>query len=46
MNPAWQELFNTDVGLMSFAVIAGILIIAISFAAIVRKKMREPPSNG
>jgi hypothetical protein len=27
MNPAWKELFTTDVGLLSLGVIVGVLVI-------------------
>lgn len=43
MNPAWNELLTTDVGIMSLAVIAGVCVIAVVLAVIVRKKMNETP---
>jgi hypothetical protein len=42
MNPAWQELLTTDVGLMSLAVLVGIGVIAVVLFVIVRRKMNEP----
>lgn len=41
MNPILQELLGTDVGLMSLAVLGGIVVIAIGLTIIVRRKMRE-----
>lgn len=41
MNPIWQELLGTDVGLMSLAVLVGIVVIAVALTIIVRRKMRE-----
>jgi heme/copper-type cytochrome/quinol oxidase subunit 2 len=37
----WQDLLNTDVGLMSLAVIVGVLGIATVIAAFVRRKSRD-----
>lgn len=36
-----KELFTTDIGLLSIAVIAFILVMAIYFAAFFSKKMKE-----
>ena len=44
MNSVWNELLTTDVGLMSLAVIVGMLIMSVVIAVIVRKKMAEPPA--
>jgi len=41
MNPAWNELLTTDVGLMSLAVLIGIGVIAIVITVIIRRKMNE-----
>jgi hypothetical protein len=43
MNSAWNELLTTDVGIMSLAVIVGVLVIGAVLGAIVRRKMNEPP---
>lgn len=43
MNSAWNELLTTDVGVMSLIVIAGVCVIAVTLAVIVRRKMRETP---
>ncbi len=43
MNPAWQELFTTDVGLMSLGVLVSIGVIAVVLYVIVRRKMNESP---
>jgi hypothetical protein len=43
MNPAWQELLTTDVGLMSLAVLVSIGVIAVVLFVIVRRKMNETP---
>jgi hypothetical protein len=43
MNSAWKELFTTDVGLMSLAVLVGIGVIAVVIAVVIRRKMNEPP---
>jgi hypothetical protein len=44
MKPIYQELFTTDVGLLSLAVLAGMLIIGATLYVILRRKMREPPA--
>jgi hypothetical protein len=36
----WQDLFSSDVGLMSLAVIVGILVIGAYLGLFVRRKMR------
>jgi hypothetical protein len=41
MNSAWNELLTTDVGLMSLAVIVGVLVISVVISVILRKKMAE-----
>jgi hypothetical protein len=41
MNSAWNELVTTDVGLMSLAVIVGMLVIAAVIAVIIRRKINE-----
>ncbi len=43
MNPAWNELLTTDVGIMSLVVIVGVCVIGVVLAVIVRKKMNETP---
>lgn len=43
MNSAWNELLITDVGLMSLAVIVGVLVISVVISVIIRRKMAEPP---
>jgi hypothetical protein len=45
MKPIYQELFGTDVGLLSLAVIAVTLIIGVVLYVILRRKMREPPAG-
>jgi len=42
MSPLAKELFTTDVGLMSLAVIVGIIVIGAWVYVVVRRKMREP----
>jgi len=37
----WQDLLSTDVGLMSFAAIIGVLVIATVIAVFVRRKIRD-----
>lgn len=41
----WQDLLGTDVGLMSFAVIIGVLVIGAVIGVIIRGKMNEPPAR-
>lgn len=41
MNSAWNELLTTDVGLMSLAVIVGVLVISVVISVILRKKIAE-----
>jgi len=41
MNSAWNELLTTDVGLMSLAVIVGVLVISVVISVILRRKMAE-----
>ena len=41
MNSAWNELLTTDVGLMSLAVIVGVLVMSVVITVILRKKMAE-----
>ena len=43
MNSAWNELLTTDVGLMSLAVIVGVIVISVVLSVIIRKKMAESP---
>lgn len=42
---AWKELFTTDVGLGSLAVIAFVVVMAIYFGRMFNKKMNETPSE-
>ncbi|WP_138515033.1 DUF3149 domain-containing protein [Rhodoferax bucti] len=37
----WSDLFSTDYGLMSVAVLAFILVMAVWFTAFFRRKMNE-----
>lgn len=37
----WSDLFSTDYGLMSVAVLAFILVMAVWFTAFFRHKMNE-----
>lgn len=39
----WQDLLSTDVGLMSFAVIIGVMVIGAVLTVFIRRKMREAP---
>ena len=41
MNPIWNELLTTDVGLMSLAVILGMLVISVVITVIIRRKIAE-----
>ncbi len=41
MNPAWKELFTTDVGLLSLGVIVGVLVIGSYLNAWVRRQIRQ-----
>lgn len=38
---AWQELFSTDYGLMSFGVIVGVLVIGVYMAKVYSAKINE-----
>jgi hypothetical protein len=42
---AWKELFTTDVGLGSLAVIAFVVGMSIFFGRMFHKKMNEKPSD-
>lgn len=42
---AWKELFTTDVGLGSLAVIAFVIGMSIFFGRMFSKKMNEKPSE-
>jgi hypothetical protein len=37
----WQDLLGSDVGLMSFAVIIGVFVIAGYLAVFIRRKIRD-----
>ena len=39
----WKDLLGTDVGLASFGVILGVLVIGAAIALIIRGKMNESP---
>ena len=39
MNSAWNELLGTDVGLLSLGVIVGVVVIAIAFYWLIRRKL-------
>jgi hypothetical protein len=43
MNSVWNELLTTDVGLMSLAVIVGMLVMSVVITVIIRRKMAESP---
>jgi hypothetical protein len=43
MNSVWNELLTTDAGLMSLAVIVGMLVISVVIAVIIRRKIAESP---
>ncbi len=38
---AWELLFNSDIGLMSLAVIVGVLVIGVWMGKIYSSKMNE-----
>lgn len=40
------DLFSTDYGLMSLAVLAFIIVMAFWFGAFFRRKMNESPASG
>ena len=45
MNGLMVDLFTSDVGLMSLAVIVGVVVIAVTLAVIIRRKMNETPQG-
>ncbi len=42
---AWQELFGTDIGLLSAFTIAFVLVMAVFFVRYFTKKMDEDAKN-
>ncbi|NCN71722.1 MAG: DUF3149 domain-containing protein [Rhodoferax sp.] len=42
---AIQDLFSTDYGMMSFVVIAAIVVVSIGAYVVLRKKMDESAAN-
>jgi hypothetical protein len=38
---AWELLFNSDIGLMSLAVIVGVLVIGVGMGKLYTNKMQE-----
>lgn len=38
---AWELLFNSDIGLMSLAVIVGVLVIGVGMGKLYSSKMEE-----
>ena len=42
---AWELLFNSDIGLMSLAVIIGVLVIGYGMAKLYTSKMEEDARN-
>ena len=42
---AIQDLFSTDYGMMSFVVIAAIVVVSIGANVVLRKKMDESAAN-
>ena len=42
---ALADLFSTDYGLMSVAVIAGVIVMSIYFSALFKRKMEEDERN-
>lgn len=42
---AWELLFNSDIGLMSLAVIVGVLVIGYGMAKMYSKKIDEESGN-
>jgi hypothetical protein len=41
MDPLLHELFSDPVGIMSLVTIGGVLVVALTIAMIVRRKMHE-----
>lgn len=42
---AWELLFNSDIGLMSLAVIVGVLVIGVYMGKVYTSKMNEESSK-
>lgn len=42
---AWELLFNSDIGLMSLAVIVGVLVIGYGMGKMYSNKMEEDSRN-
>jgi hypothetical protein len=42
---AWELLFNSDIGLMSLAVIVGVLVIGYGMGKMYTNKMEEESRN-
>jgi hypothetical protein len=42
---AWELLFSSDIGLMSLAVIVGVLVIGVYMGKMYSKKMDEDARN-
>ena len=42
---AWELLFNSDIGLMSLAVIVGVLVIGYGMGKMYSRKMDEDARN-
>ncbi len=42
---AWELLFNSDIGLMSLAVIVGVLVIGYGMGKLYANKMNEESRN-
>lgn len=42
---AWELLFSSDFGLMSFAVIVGVLVIGVAMSKLYSNKMDEDSRN-
>ena len=42
---AWELLFNSDIGLMSLAVIVGVLVIGYGMGKMYANKMEEDARN-
>lgn len=42
---AWELLFNSDIGLMSLAVIVGVVVIGYAMGKMYSRKMDEDAAN-